>query len=182
MLAGCREPVVLVVSIYTSLAFAVIYGFFASIPYIFIAVYAFDQHQVGLVFVAAIVGYLCSLPTMLAVDKLSLRWFARKKKDGQTPSPNELALLQSMLGAPFFPISLFWLGWSARTDIHFMVPTVAVALYSWSSVQIYLGTISYLARIYGPKFGASAAAADRVLSFLFGVAFPLFTTQSKFWR
>lgn len=38
----------------------------------------------------------------------------------------------------------------------------------------------YIVNTYGPLYGASAIAANRFLSFLFGVAFPLFTIQSEF--
>ena len=37
----------------------------------------------------------------------------------------------------------------------------------------------YIMNTYGPLYGASAIAANRFLSFLFGVAFPLFTIQSE---
>lgn len=37
----------------------------------------------------------------------------------------------------------------------------------------------YIMNTYGPLYGASAIAASRFLSFLFGVAFPLFTIQSE---
>lgn len=38
----------------------------------------------------------------------------------------------------------------------------------------------YIMNTYGPLYGASAIAANRFLSFLFGVAFPLFIIQSEF--
>lgn len=37
----------------------------------------------------------------------------------------------------------------------------------------------YIMNTYGPLYGVSAIAANRFLSFLFGVAFPLFTIQSE---
>lgn len=37
----------------------------------------------------------------------------------------------------------------------------------------------YIMNTYGPLYGVSAIAANRFLSFLFAVAFPLFTIQSE---
>jgi hypothetical protein len=44
----------------------------------------------------------------------------------------------------------------------------------------YVGNAGYLAVVYGPKFGASAQASNRLLAYMFGVAFTLCTTYSKY--
>lgn len=43
-----------------------------------------------------------------------------------------------------------------------------------------MGANMYIMNTYGPLYGASAIAANRFLSYLFAVAFPLFAIQSKF--
>lgn len=42
-----------------------------------------------------------------------------------------------------------------------------------------MGANMYIMNTYGPLYGASAIAANRFLSYLFAVAFPLFAIQSE---
>lgn len=52
------EPIVLSLTIYTAYAYAMIFSFFGSLPYVLELDYGFDSRQIGLAFLSVIIGYL----------------------------------------------------------------------------------------------------------------------------
>ena len=99
------EPIVAFLSIYIAFNFAVIFTFFASVPYIFSVVYHFDRGDTGLVFLAVGLGCTLAVPTALILDRTiyQLHW---KRTPGQVAP--EHRLWAAMLGAFGIPIGLFW--------------------------------------------------------------------------
>jgi len=99
------EPIVTFLSVYVAFNFAVIFTFFASVPYVFELVYRFDRGETGLVFLA--IGLGCSLapPTVIFFDRLiyQKQWAQRP---GQVAP--EYRLYAGMMGAFGIPIGLFW--------------------------------------------------------------------------
>ncbi|KAI1127289.1 MFS multidrug transporter-like protein [Nemania abortiva] len=167
------EPIVTSVSVYHAFVFGVLYAFFESYPYVFGRVYDFSSSQIGLAFLGIFIGTWLAILTFAIVDKTVYQ----KKKAAYAPEkpPPEERLYTSMLGAPGIPIALFWFGWTARQEVHPLVPIAAGIPFGWGVVTLVLGGITFLLDTYGANYGASAIAANGILRFLFGAAFPLFT-------
>lgn len=72
---------------------------------------------------------------------------------------------------------LFWFAWTSRPGIHWIVPTLAGIPFAWGNLCIFICGALYLIDVYGPLNGASALAANGVLRYTFGAAFPLFVVQ-----
>lgn len=100
-----------------------------------------------------------------------------------------------MLGSFGVTGGLFWFGWSARPNVHWIVPVLAGVSFGWGNLCIFVrlldpssssvadnlqaACILFVIDVYGPLNGASAAAASSLARYTAGAAFPLFTVQSK---
>lgn len=49
--------------------------------------------------------------------------------------------------------------------------------FAWGNLAIFISAVMYLIDIYGPLNGASAMAANGLMRYAMGAAFPLFTFQ-----
>ncbi|KAI9740903.1 MAG: hypothetical protein M1818_004509 [Claussenomyces sp. TS43310] len=168
------EPLVSYLSIYTGFAFAMVFSFFGSYAYVYANVYRFNARQIGLCFLGLVPGFLLAVTTFGILDATLYRK-AKVELNGR-PAP-EHRLYAAMLGSLMLPIALFWFAWSARSGVHWIVPVLAGLPFGWGNLMIFLSAITYLTDVYGAESGASAIAANGILRYLFGAAFPLFTTQ-----
>lgn len=137
------EPIVGLLSLYVAFTFAVVYAFYAAIPWIFAQVYGFSTASQGLVFLSMTTGYLASIATIIFTAQLQKkrRQNSTSNEDGGTTMlPPEKNLLLAMLGGPALPVALFLFGWSARTTIHWIVPVIAIMFYGWGTFLIFVSS------------------------------------------
>lgn len=99
------EPLVGYLSLYTGFAFAMVFSFLASLPYVFIFVYSFDYRKIGLVFIAMMIGCLLGVVSFMGIN-LTLYKNAALKQGGKCGP--EYRLYSAMFGSVLLPISLFW--------------------------------------------------------------------------
>ena len=78
-------------------------------------------------------------------------------------------------GAPCFALSLFWMGWSAFSWVHWIVPMLAGLLFGVGWLLIFMAMLNYLTDAY-ETFAASALAAAAFSRSIFGVVLPFATT------
>ena len=113
------EPIVVVITLYLTVIWAVLFTFLDGYTYIFMKPYNLSQGQTNVIFVAMYVGVL------LAGSLVPIVYFWTKndakqrnvEKGGQISGPvtirPETRLWYAMLGGAWaIPISLFWLGWT----------------------------------------------------------------------
>ncbi len=99
------EPIVLSLTIYTAYAYALIFSFFDSLPFVLETYYGFDPRQIGLSFISVIIGYLLAT-CLFAVCEKTLYKKARETANGM-PAP-EHRLYSALFGSLFLPVGLFW--------------------------------------------------------------------------
>jgi len=100
-----KEVIVFSLTLYTAYAYAMVFSFFDSYPYILAVDYGFNSRQVGLSFISVIIGYL--LATFLfGVFEKTLYAKARSAANGM-PAP-EHRLYSALVGSFFLPTGLFW--------------------------------------------------------------------------
>jgi len=75
------------------------------------------------------------------------------------------------LGGPLFVIALFWLGWTARPSIHWIVPTLSALPFGIGFLLIFMGELNYLVDAY-EIYAASAMGAASCARSIFGVILP----------
>lgn len=72
-------------------------------------------------------------------------------------------------------VSLFWLGWGARPDVHWIVPTLAALPFGIGFLLIFMALINYVVDAY-EIYAASAMGATSASRSVFGVILPFATT------
>ncbi|RFU28742.1 hypothetical protein B7463_g7595, partial [Scytalidium lignicola] len=173
------EPIVAFLSLYVAFNFGVLFTFFAAFPYVFETVYHFDTDQSGLVFLAIGIGCTFAVPTVLLCDRYFYQPHVAASHsaghDGVVPP--EYRLFPAMMGSFGLPIGLFWFAWTAKKDISWASPVVAAVPFAWGNLSIFISAAIYLLDTYQALTGASALAANGLMRYLLGAAFPLFALQ-----
>lgn len=183
----CFEPLVLFTCLYLSYACrlpvpyqsstnfltdAIFYIYLQSYPIIFTGIYGFNAGEQGLAFLPIGVGALISASFYLTWD-----WYLTRAQRAEKPwARNEemVRLPLACIAGPFFVISSFWLGWTAREDIHWMVPTCAGVLFGMGYLCLFMALLNYLVDAY-EVFAASAMAAASLSRSSFGAVLPFAT-------
>jgi len=134
------EPVVFFFSVYTAFVFAILFMFFAAIPYIFSRrPYEFTVSQNGLVFIAIGLGVLLAGATGLLIDQFVYQAQNRKAiAAGNAHAQPEHRLYNAMLGSLGIPIGLFWFGWTANAGVHWAVPIVGSVPFAWGNLCLFV--------------------------------------------
>ncbi|KIN05754.1 hypothetical protein OIDMADRAFT_154218 [Oidiodendron maius Zn] len=173
------DPIVGFLSFYVAFNFAVLYAFFAAFPYVFESVYHFNTEESGLVFLGIGVGCLLAVATCWICDRYLYQPQVRKshaeEMNGRVAP--EYRLYPAMIGSFLLPISLFWFAWTAQKDISWASPVVSGVPFAWGNLCIFISVATYLVDTYQAMTSASAVAANGLLRYIFGAAFPLFTLQ-----
>ncbi|KAF2204912.1 MFS general substrate transporter [Delitschia confertaspora ATCC 74209] len=165
----CFEPLVLFTCLYLSYAYAIFYIFFQSYPIIFTGIYGFNAGLEGLTFLPIGIGAIISAGFYLAWDSILNR--ARKQNKPWARKEEMRRLPLGCLAGPFFVISLFWAGWTARKDIHWIVPTLAGIPFGMGYLCLFMSLLNYLVDAY-EIFAASASAASSFSRSSFGAVLP----------
>jgi len=165
----CYEAIVLSTCLYLAYAYAIFYIFFEAFPIIFIDTYGFNYGEEGLTFLPVGIGAIFACGIYLWWD----HYLQKAKERGAPWSQKEeyRRLPLACLGGPLFVISLFWIGWTARPDIHWIVPVLAALPFGVGFVLLFLALLNYLVDAY-EIFAASATAASSSSRSLFGALLP----------
>lgn len=101
------EPIVLLLSIYMSFIYGILYLFITAYPLVFVGVHGFNSGQSGLTFFGMICGQLLAGVFVVAQQP----WYTRKlAANNGVPIP-EWRLPSIMVGGISFAIGIFWFGW-----------------------------------------------------------------------
>lgn len=134
------DPIVSSLSIYSSFVFAVLMGFFEAIPYIFIKTYHFTIPESGLVFIGVGAGISLSVPIHYLVQRIFYDNKARAMFERGDKPAAEWRLYSAFIGAVLLPSSLFWVGWSAKPEVHWIVPALGTVPFGCSLALLFVRT------------------------------------------
>ncbi|KAF2439672.1 MFS general substrate transporter [Karstenula rhodostoma CBS 690.94] len=173
------EPVVFFLSLYTAFTFAILFLFFAAIPYVFErSPYSFTTSQTGLVFLAIGLGVLLAGITGILIDTNIYQAQHRKATAAdQMHAQPEHWLYKAMIGSLGIPVGLFWFAWTANAGVHWAIPVVGAIPFAWGNLCLFFSSAMYMVDCYGPLNGASAIAGNGIFRYTLGAVFPLFTVQ-----
>jgi MFS family permease len=167
------ELIVSLSSAYLSLVYGVFYMSFSAYPIIFQGVYKMSPGECGLTYLVIGAGAFLSLPPFYWYDGYLFRKQQANVAWAHQEEYRRLPL--ACLGGPLYAASLFWLGWSAREDVHWAVPMAAGLFFGMGWMLIFIALLNYLTDAY-EVFAASANAAAAVARSLVAVVLPLATT------
>lgn len=147
------EPIVLFLSLYSAFTFGVLFAFLPAFPVVYAGVYHFDLSQIGLAYISLSVGYMLAVVTAIACDQFIYQRKHRvAEKEGIKMLPPEERLYSAMIGSFGVTIGLFWFGWTARQDIHWIVPTIGVVPFAWGNLNVFVSFSSAESLISADNF------------------------------
>ena len=127
------EPLVIMLTLEVAFVFGVTFQFFILIPVVLETTYSFTVQQVGIAFIAAIVGALSAAAMSIGIDFTVPHW-CTKNHDGTIPE--EYRMLPAMVAGPLTFASLFWIAWTSKASVHFLVPIFGTLVYVWGVMAI----------------------------------------------
>ena len=165
------EPILIVLNIYIGLLNALLFSSLNSFPLVFQDIYGFNLGQNGLAYLGLLIGSLIAVPPMFWY----LRYRLRCHFNDDWELIPEKRLPPAIVGAIIVPISLLIFGWTARADIHWIVPVLGSGLFGVVNVPLYYAILNYVPDAY-PDHTACAFAGNEFLRSTAGAVFPLFAT------
>lgn len=188
-----RSPVVLVLSLYASLVFGVIYLLFTTFNGVFRGQYGFSASMSGLVYLG--LGIALVLGVIIFGNLNPLIQAARMKADGVDKPKPEYRLLLMIWLSPCVALGLFIYGWTANYKVHWIVPIIgtffiglgayfvlasvhpshAATCSAYQTIAYFqqMPTQLYLIELFGSKGAPSALSAMNVLRYMGGTFLPL---------
>ncbi|KAK4700970.1 hypothetical protein P7C70_g5269, partial [Phenoliferia sp. Uapishka_3] len=167
------EPIVAAISIYMACIYGTLYMLFAAFPIVFQQGHGWNAGVGGLAFLGVLVGMLVSVFYTIFIENPR---YVRVATAAGGRAPAESRLPPGIGGGVLVVIGLAWFAASCGPKVHWIVPIMAGAPFGAGLVFVFLSLMNYLIDSY-TVYAASVLAANSVLRSLFGMAFPLFTTQ-----
>ncbi|KAJ7452164.1 major facilitator superfamily domain-containing protein [Mycena galericulata] len=171
------EPVVMLISLYLSTLYGILYGFFEAFTVVYLEIRGFSSTSYGLTYISMGLGFLFACLLLRTIGQSAYVKRHRADSAKGLPTQPEARLVLAYFGAILSPISLFIFAWTAPfTDVHWIAPCIACFLFACSMLLIFTGFIPYLIDCY-QMTAASALAAGMASRALVGSVFPLFALQ-----
>lgn len=167
------ELIVSATCLYLSLAYALFYMSFTSYMIVFQGIYHQSPGVSGLMFLPMMAGSISAIGVFLWYDAFLRK--AQRQNKPWTQKEESRRLPLACLGGPLYVISLFWLGWTSRPDIPFVVPMLAGIPFGMGFVLIFMALLNYLTDAY-EIFAASAMAAASCSRSIAAAVLPFATT------
>nr|UPX44697.1 hypothetical protein FAC7G5_08 [Penicillium fuscum] len=166
-----RSPVVLVLSLYASLVFGVIYLLFTTFNGVFRGQYGFSAPISGLVYLGLGIALVLGVGIFGSLNPQIQA--ARMKADGVDKPKPEYRLLLMIWLSPCVALGLFIYGWTVYYKVHWIVPIIGTFFIGLGAYFVLMPTQPYLIELFGSKGAPSALSAMNVLRYMGGTFLPL---------
>ncbi|KIY53422.1 MFS general substrate transporter [Fistulina hepatica ATCC 64428] len=168
------EPMLLAVTVYMSFVYGCLYLLFEAYPIVFTEGHGLNEGASGLMFLPIVLGGVTSVTLYILL--INPRYERESERLAPLPVPPEFRLEITVIASPLFAAAFFWFGWTSFPSISYWAPMMAGYLLGAALLLIFLSLTNYIIDVY-LYMAASALAANTVVRFVFGAAFPLFSTQ-----
>lgn len=162
------SPIVGFVSLFCSVAYSYMYILFTTFTSVFETIYGFNAGEAGLAYLGLGLGFVVG---QFTVGYFSDRHMKNQKLRYGRMRPED-RLPPMAVGVFFIPAGLFWYGWSAEYQVHWIVPIVGTFFIGVGIFYVNLVTYVYLVDAF-TMYAASAASAESCLRSIFGAVLPL---------
>jgi multidrug resistance protein len=163
------EPLVYFTCLYLSIEYAIFYMFFEAFPIIYEDIYGFSPGEEGLSFLSIGIGASIACGIYLIWDSIIRRALRADAPWSRREESRRLPL--AFLAGPLLVIAIFWVGWTARPSIPWIVPVLAGLPFGIGFLLLFMALINYLIDAY-KVFAASAMAAAGTSRSIFGACLP----------
>ena len=139
------EPIILLVTIYMSFIYGLLYCFLTAYPLVFQGVHHIKPGVAGLPFFGMVVGIFLVAGFIILDNK---RYIRKLTANGGIPVP-EWRLPPVILGGALFAIGLFWFGWTGyKESIHWIAPTLSGLFTGFGLLAIFIQLFNYIIDSY----------------------------------
>lgn len=164
------QILVQVLALYLGFLSGVSYVLESTFPTLWTTKYGYSEsigslHYISLGIGAILGAQICSFANDKIYQKLSAR-------NGGVGSP-DFRLPTMLVGAVLIPAAMFWYGWSAENNLHWIMPDIGGAIFYAGFLMGVINVHMYVIDYYGSN-SASAMAAVSLVQSLFGGLFPLY--------
>ncbi|KAL8795512.1 MAG: hypothetical protein Q9182_007524 [Xanthomendoza sp. 2 TL-2023] len=166
------EPVIFALTLWAAFCFGLVFIMTQSIAQVYSTNYAFSDAASGLVQISLFVGECFGFAACLPQNNYYQRSAARNTVDPGVPIPEArlpLSVPASLVGLAG---GLFWYGWASFPHVHWIVPTIGLAIVGFAIMVIMTAVDMYITDSY-TKFAGSAIAAVALGENLFAAWLPL---------
>ncbi|KAF7898455.1 hypothetical protein EAF00_004901 [Botryotinia globosa] len=162
------EPMVTCIAFYASFVYAILYLTLEVFPIVFSDNRGWSPVIASLPFLGLFVGVNLAVVVNLGNQP---RYARIVDAAGGRPVP-EARLAPMALGGILFAIGLFWFGWTAAPNIHWILPVIASVFIGAGFNIIFQQCINFLVDTYA-LYAASAVSANTFLRSILATGFPL---------
>ncbi|KAH8646909.1 putative bicyclomycin resistance protein [Xylariales sp. PMI_506] len=162
------EPMMTCIAVYASFIYGLLFFQLESFPVVFLDNRGYSLLVSTFPFLGLFAGVLCALPVNFANQIL----YARAVMNNKGRPVPEARLPPMLIGGIFFSCGMFWFGWTAAPEYHWVLPVVAAGFIGAGFNIAFQQSLNFLADTYGP-FAASAMAGNTFLRSLIACALPL---------
>ena len=169
------RPIIQIITVTVGLGFGIYTLILGTYADIFITKYHQSSSIASLHYISIAIGaFVCAQVGGRLMDLMYKRHCAKRPAVEPTP---EFRLSYMLVG--FVPglCGIFLYAWAAEYKLHWAVLDVGAALFTCGDFMFSQGLMAYLIDEVQSKRAASGSAATRLLSYVFGFAFPIFAPQ-----
>lgn len=150
------EPIIIAMTLYITVAYIILFTFLVGWPFIFERELGLDQGLANVVFISMYVGTSSCFILVPIIYRMTMAHIKKSESNGSTHFKPEIRLWYAMFGpALAIPISLFWLAWTSFPSISVWSSIIAVALFGFGIMGLFLVVYMYIIDSY-ESFSASA--------------------------
>lgn len=149
------DPSIAFTAVYTAIIYGIFYSFFEAFPLVYIDVYGFNLGEMGLTFLSVTIGVFLSLAFYWTYVYKLVNPEIIKHGMGAP----ERRLVPALVVTFFVPVGLFLFGWTARSDIHWIVSCIGIVITTIGIFLIIQCIFLYLPLSY-PQYAASLFAGN----------------------
>jgi multidrug resistance protein len=164
------QIIIQMLALYMAYTYGIMYLVLSTFPTLWADVYHESIGIGGLNYISLGVGLF--IGTQVCAPLQDRIYRALKKRNNGVGKP-EFRVPLMVPGALCVPIGLFWYGWSAQAELHWIMPNIGVAFFGFGVITSFQCIQTYIVDSY-TRFAASAIGAVAVLRSLAGFGFPLF--------
>lgn len=166
-----RSPIILLISVYTAVTYALASLIFATLTEVMELSYpsSFSRGSVGLTFLSLAIGNLLAALFYGFTSDSYMKY--RRTIEGEMCKP-EARLVHLLPAAVLLPVGFLLYGWTTDFRIQYIVPLIGTCAIGFSMVLSILPTETYLVDVYDIH-SASAIAAGVILRATLGAVLPL---------
>lgn len=131
------SPIVFLLSLYMFILYGYLYLIFTAMPSLFQHEYGFTTGQVGLSYLGIGTGSALGLLVSGAVSDRMVENL-RKKNGGMFKPEYRLPLM--VIAGIAAPVGLFWFGWTAQTQQHWILPIIGTSFLGFGMTLAFVST------------------------------------------